>query len=167
MDMPPKKKLKKRPKAGATHEAPKPLIIDEGLEHQELEFDGRKALRKKTSSMGGFHSGQRRDALPSSAALMMWYNEPLKKKYRGTFVYRRWLWPYIYKPRRNRRSVCASKYGLRFARPSQRSGDSRGGGDGAVVLQGIRHVVFAIVSDDGGQYVATAGQRVAAGRQLT
>ena len=101
--MPPKKKLKKRPKAGAAHEAPKPLIIDEGLEHQELEFDGRKALRKKTSSMGGFHSGQRRDALPSSAALMVWYNEPLKKKYRGTFVYRRWLWPYIYKPRRNRR----------------------------------------------------------------
>ena len=159
--MPPKKKKLER-------EPPKPLIIDEGLEQQELEFDGRKALRHKPSvSMGGFHSGQRRDALPSSAALMMWYNEPLKKKYRGTFVYRRWLWPYIYKPRRNRRSVCASKYGLRFARPSQRSGDSRGGGDGAVVLQGIRHVVFAIVSDDGGQYVATAGQRVAAGRQLT
>ena len=58
MDMPPKKKLKKRPKAGATHEAPKPLIIDEGLEQQELEFDGRKALRHNLLRLVGCLPGR-------------------------------------------------------------------------------------------------------------
>ena len=100
--MPPKKK--KHLKKKLEREPPKPLIIDEGLEQQELEFDGRKALRHKPSvSMGGFHSGVARDALPSSVALMQWYNEPLKKKKRGTYCYRRYMWPWYYKPRRDRK----------------------------------------------------------------